>query len=69
MFVSGWETPRFPLNGGAIVSRGIKAGPQVARLLHQIEDRWIAEDFPGEDRVNQLADELVGIALRSTSSE
>jgi poly(A) polymerase len=63
--IRDWTPPRFPLTGGAIVARGIKAGPEVARLLHAIEDQWIAEDFPNAARVDAIADERVAQALRS----
>lgn len=53
----GWETPRFPLKGGQIVQRGIKAGPEVARTLRAVEDRWIAEGFPDEARALAMLDE------------
>lgn len=53
----GWDIPIFPLKGGAIVSRGIKAGPDVARVLRAIENRWIEEGFPDESRINRLLDE------------
>ncbi len=69
VLVAGWEAPRFPLRGGAIVARGIKAGPQVAKLLRQAEERWISEGFPDSARADQIADELVVGALRSTSNE
>ena len=52
----GWEAPVFPLKGGAIVARGVAAGPEVARILRAIEARWIAEGFPGEGRVAELLD-------------
>ncbi|MBX3564300.1 MAG: CCA tRNA nucleotidyltransferase [Sphingomonas sp.] len=65
MVAATWEAPCFPLTGGAIIRRGIKAGPQVARLMRQIEDQWIAEDFPDSARVDQIADELV---LRSINN-
>ncbi|WP_137863844.1 MULTISPECIES: CCA tRNA nucleotidyltransferase [unclassified Sphingomonas] len=66
--IRDWQPPRFPLGGGAIVARGIKAGPEVARLMKQIEEAWIAEGFPDEDRVSALADEAVAQAVRSPSS-
>ncbi len=59
--LAGWAIPSFPLTGGHIVARGIKAGPQVAQTLREIEDRWVAEGFPGRARVDELLDE----ALRS----
>ncbi|MXP09013.1 CCA tRNA nucleotidyltransferase [Pseudoblastomonas halimionae] len=52
-----WEPPRLPLKGGAIVKRGVKAGPDVARLMRTVEARWIGEDFPGEERVMAMLDE------------
>mgnify|MGYP001024575776 CR=1 FL=1 len=66
--VRDWQPPRFPLGGGAIVARGIKAGPEVARLMKQVEQAWIAEGFPVADRVSALADEAVAQALGSPSS-
>ncbi len=66
--IRDWQPPRFPLGGGAIVSRGVKAGPEVARLMKEIERRWIAEGFPDEGRVSALADEAVAQALRSVSN-
>ncbi|MFY8195127.1 MAG: CCA tRNA nucleotidyltransferase, partial [Novosphingobium sp.] len=59
--LDGWECPVFPLKGGAIVARGIMAGPEVARLLRAVEQRWIEEGFPDEIRVGELLDaELAG---------
>ncbi|MGE0178340.1 MAG: CCA tRNA nucleotidyltransferase [Sphingomonas sp.] len=60
-----WQVPRLGLTGGAIVARGIKEGPQVARLMQQIEAQWIAEGFPDRARVSALADAAVDQALRS----
>lgn len=58
--LEGWSVPPFPLKGGAIVARGITAGPAVARMLQTIEARWVAEGFPSEDRVNQMLAEELG---------
>lgn len=43
--LDGWVIPEFPLKGGEIVARGIKAGPEVARVLRQVENGWIAAGF------------------------
>ncbi len=43
--LEGWTIPAFPLKGGEIVTRGIKAGPDVARVLRQVESGWIAAGF------------------------
>ncbi|MFC4256387.1 CCA tRNA nucleotidyltransferase [Altererythrobacter xixiisoli] len=50
----GWDVPAFPLKGGDIVRRGVGAGPEVARILRQVEEKWLAEGFPGQDRVMQI---------------
>ncbi len=47
--------PHFPLKGGQLITMGVEAGPEVARLLREIEEQWIAEDFPGEERVREIA--------------
>ncbi len=54
-----WQPPVFPLKGGAIVERGVAAGPEVARLLQAIERRWVEEGFPSEERVQQMLDEAL----------
>ena len=54
-----WDIPTFPLKGGTIVARGVRAGPEVARILRAVEDRWIAEGFPDEARVAALLDEAL----------
>jgi len=58
--LNDWAIPVFPLKGGEIVARGIKAGPDVARTLQAVEARWIAEGFPAADRVQILLDETLG---------
>ncbi|WP_395333665.1 CCA tRNA nucleotidyltransferase [Novosphingobium sp. BL-8H] len=54
--LEGWQIPEFPLKGGQIVARGVSAGPQVARILSRVQDRWIAEGFPAASRVEALLD-------------
>jgi poly(A) polymerase len=44
----GWNIPRLPFSGGDLVSTGVTAGPEVARLLRRLEDRWLAEGFPSD---------------------
>lgn len=58
--LTGWEIPSFPLKGGEIVARGVSAGPEVARILRQLETQWVAEGFPGWQRVLALLDERLG---------
>ena len=64
--VEAMERPMLPIGGGALVSRGLQAGPSVARALHAVERRWIDEGFPDAARVQAIADEEVAQALRDT---
>ncbi len=61
--VIGWSPPPMPLSGGALVTRGLSKGPQVAAALKVIETRWIGEGFPDAPRVGQIADEVVAAEL------
>ncbi|WP_414889431.1 CCA tRNA nucleotidyltransferase [Sphingomonas sp. Leaf67] len=63
----GWTRPALPLSGGALVARGLARGPDVAKALRLVEDRWIAEGFPGAARTGAIADDVVAQALRATS--
>ena len=57
--IEEWTIPQFPLKGGEIVARGVKAGPEVARTLRALEDRWISEGFPDRTRVLAMLDEAL----------
>ncbi len=57
----GWQVPHLPIKGGDIVARGIAVGPEVARLLKEVEAAWVAEDFPDAARVAQLVDQKIGL--------
>lgn len=55
--LKGWEPPQFPLRGGEIVARGVAAGPQVAGIMRAVEQRWVAEGFPDNARIDVILDE------------
>lgn len=55
--LAGFTPPQFPLKGGAIVARGIAAGPEIARIMQTIERRWLGEGFPDITRIEQMLDE------------
>ncbi|KQN37734.1 polynucleotide adenylyltransferase [Sphingomonas sp. Leaf407] len=68
MRLSRWERPAFPLTGGALVERGLARGPDVARALRMVEDRWIAEGFPDAARTAAIADAVADQWLRAVSN-
>ena len=67
--LTGWEVPRLPLTGGALIQRGLSKGPDVARALRAVESQWVAEGFPDAKRAGEIADAVADQALRSSSSE
>lgn len=67
--IASWAPPRLPISGGALVQRGLGAGPVVARGLKMVEDRWVAEGFPDAARVSQIADQVASELLRDQNSK
>jgi len=65
--IRDWARPRLPMSGGQLVAKGLKAGPDVAKTLRAIEDRWIAEQFPDAARVAVITDEEVAQSLFENS--
>jgi poly(A) polymerase len=57
--LADWTAPTFPISGGAIVARGIKAGPDVAHILKAVERQWVSEGFPDKARIEAILDALV----------
>ena len=53
--LAGPPPPPFPLSGRDLLDRGIPAGPEVGRLLREMEDWWIAQAFQ-PDRTACLAE-------------
>jgi poly(A) polymerase len=56
---TAFRAPRFPLIGDDILKRGWKEGPDVGRILGEIVEWWLAEDFkPGRTEcLKKLQDE------------
>jgi len=58
----GWNIPTLPIKGGEIVQAGVGAGPDVARVLRKVEERWIAEGFPDAVRTRAImAEEIASL--------
>ena len=54
--IARWAPPRLPIGGGDLIARGVPQGPDVARLLRQIEDAWEAEGFPQGNAFDRLVE-------------
>ncbi|THD37026.1 MAG: CCA tRNA nucleotidyltransferase [Sphingomonas sp.] len=61
--LTNWTPPALSLSGGQLVAKGLTAGPDVARTLRRVEDRWVAEGFPDMGRVDAIADDEVAQVL------
>jgi poly(A) polymerase len=57
--IQDWTLPSLPIGGGALIARGLPAGPDVAKALQAVQAAWVAEDFPDAARVDVLADQIV----------
>jgi len=53
--VRDWPRPEFPLRGRDVSALGMAAGPEIGRLLKDVEAWWIAGDFAA-DRDHCLAE-------------
>jgi poly(A) polymerase len=47
-FIATWREPRFPLTGADLAARGVTPGPDMGRILKQLEDWWAAAGLTGE---------------------
>ena len=61
--IAAWHPPRLPIGGGALIKRGLKEGPIVAKTLRNIEDRWVDSGFPIGEAFQRIVDEALASAL------
>lgn len=57
--LEGWTPPQFPVGGGALIARGMRPGPDVAKALGEVQRIWVEEGFPDEQRLAEIADQTV----------
>ena len=57
--VDQWTPPVFSISGRHIVDRGVAAGPAVSKILHALEEQWIAEAFPDAARLAVILDDCI----------
>jgi poly(A) polymerase len=44
-----WQRPRFPLTGRDVMQAGVPEGPDVGRVLAEVEDWWVEGDFTADE--------------------
>ena len=50
-----WREPRLPISGRDLIALGVPIGPEVSRLLLELEGEWVATGFPDRDATLVLA--------------
>jgi poly(A) polymerase len=61
--LSLWRSPRMPVSGRDLIAMGVPPGPEVSRLLGEVERRWVAAGFPaGRAETLAIARESLGMA-------
>ena len=53
-FAEQWQAPTFPLRGADLLALGAQKGPELGKLLAELEEAWVASGF-GLDREALLA--------------
>lgn len=43
-----WHAPEFPVKAEDLMEAGIPRGPKLGQKLKELEEKWIAKDFPAE---------------------
>lgn len=41
-----WQAPEFPIKAAQLMEAGVPQGPMLGKRLKELEDKWIAKDFP-----------------------
>ena len=57
-----WTSPRLPITGGALIKRGLTAGPVVAATMRRIEEDWIEAGFVTGDRFETIVADAIADA-------
>ena len=57
--IARWKTPKLPIGGGALIRKGLKQGPEVAKTLQAIERRWVKSGFPTGAEFERIVDEAL----------
>ena len=41
-----WQAPACPIGGADVLALGVKAGPEIGRILSDFEEWWLGAGFP-----------------------
>lgn len=54
-----WGVPTMPFSGRDVMALGVPAGPRIGHILRAFESWWIAEGFPGDEKINSRRLEML----------
>lgn len=54
-----WTAPALPMTGGALIARGLPAGPDVARALKDVERAWVESGFADGGPLDAIIDQTL----------
>ncbi|MFA5592463.1 MAG: CCA tRNA nucleotidyltransferase [Micavibrio sp.] len=43
-----WQAPEFPVKAEQLIAAGVSRGPDLGMKLKELEEKWIAKDFPAD---------------------
>lgn len=61
--IENWDIPKFELKGGALIERGLPAGPIVSEALQEIREIWMDAGFPDQEALNIIIDRVISEKL------
>jgi len=64
--LSSQPLPELPIKGSDLIAMGLPRGPLVSRVMAQVGEQWVNEDFPPAQRLQEIAQAAVDEALRSS---
>lgn len=67
--MNDWNVPKFECNGGALIQRGLPAGPIISQTLQEIREQWMDQNFPEGQALENIIDAAVNQNLALISSE
>jgi len=44
-YAENWPIAIFPVQGKNLMTSGLKSGPEIGRILHELEQEWVQSDF------------------------
>lgn len=62
--IAGWTPPALPVSGEVMLGHGLR-GVEIAQALKAVRERWSAEDFPDQNRVDVIVAEVIDQAARA----